>query len=217
MTSTPLNMWVFKMFQKSFLKHFWFKLVYSSDMNHPSDKQLLQDFLKGDLNAFEPIVKEYSTSVYRLAWKFTRDRANAEDITQETFIKTYESLRKNPKMISLKAWLMTVCVNQCRNLAKKKRTFSFSSLKKVEGEDWETWIPDSEKNPKERLETKTEVERVQIAIDQLPEKYQIVLQLRYTEDLSYKEIAAILSLPINTVKVHLKRAKEKLKILLDEK
>lgn len=186
-------------------------------MTDRSDKKLLEDFFAGDKEAFDQIVKRYSTNVYRLAWKFTRDQKTAEDITQETFLRCYEYFLKNPKEVTLKPWLMTICVNQCRNLHKKKKSFNFSSLKKEDtDQNWEERIPDKEKSPNEELKQKNEAERVNAAIEQLPDKYQIVIQMRYTEDLSYKEIAEVLNLPINTVKVHLNRAKEKLKVYLND-
>ncbi len=186
-------------------------------MTDRSDKMLLADFFAGDQEAFDHIVKKYSANVYRLAWKFTRDQETAEDVAQDTFLRCYEYFLRNPKEVTLKPWLMTICVNLCRNLHKKKKSFNFSSLKREDDEqDWGERIPDKEKSPSEELKQKNEAERVNVAIEQLPDKYQIVIQMRYTEDLSYKEIAEVLDLPINTVKVHLSRAKEKLKIYLDD-
>ena len=181
-------------------------------MTQRSDMDLLKAFLGGDNESFDLIVQRYSTSVYRLAYKFTRNRANAEDVAQDTFLRCYEYLKRNPKEVNLKPWLMTICVNLCRNLAKKKKNFNFSDLKKEEDEThWEDRIEAKDKSPADKARQKNEAERVNEAIEALPEKYQIVIQLRYADDLSYQEIADVLDLPLNTVKVHLTRAKEKLK------
>ncbi len=179
-------------------------------MSERSDSALLQAFLAGDLEAYDDIVDRFSASVYRLALKFTRSQADAEDIAQETFLSAYENLLKAPKDLPLKPWLMTICVNLCRNLARKKKSFNFSDLEKSdeEGEsDIAGKIRDEDLNPLEKAKQNENVGHVQSALQKIPEKYRIILELRYMEDLSYQEIAEILNLPLNTVKVQLNRAK----------
>lgn len=180
-------------------------------MEERNDSALLQAFLGGDFDAYDDIVERFSTAVYRLAFKFTRNEDDAEDIAQETFLRAYENLLKAPKDLPLKPWLMTICVNLCRNLAKKKKSFNFSDLEATDDEgeaDMAAKVKD-EKNlsPLEKAKQNESVTEVQEALKKIPEKYRIILELRYMEDLSYQEIAEILNLPLNTVKVQLNRAK----------
>jgi RNA polymerase sigma-70 factor (ECF subfamily) len=187
-------------------------------MKELSDEQILENFNKGDRGAFDLIIERYHKQVYRLAYKFTRNQKDAEDVTQDTFMRAYENMIKHPKEeLNMKAWLMTICVNLCRNLAKKKKSFNFADF---ETEDDDRLFVDSVQDekalgPAEKAKKKEQSKLVQEAIAQLKPKYQVVLQLRYTEDLSYNEIAETLDIPINTVKIHLKRAKEQLIFYLD--
>jgi RNA polymerase sigma-70 factor (ECF subfamily) len=186
-------------------------------MSDPSDQQLVNAFTAGDKEAFNAIIERYHVRVYRLAYKFTRTKDDAEDIAQDSFLRAYEYLRKHPnKEINLKPWLMTICVNLCRNLAKKKKSFNFSALEREDDDrSFQDSIQDRALTPKEKSIKRETALQVQAAVDNLPEKYQIVIQLRYVDDLSYQEIADTLSIPLNTVKIHLNRAKKHLKTYLD--
>ena len=176
------------------------------------DNELLKQFIEGESEAFDAIVHRHHTAVYRLAYKFTRNRSDAEDVAQDTFLRAYEFLKRNPKSLKLKPWLMTICVNLCRNLAKKKKSFNFSDLKRTdEDTDFLDRVEDKKAGPDKQAKVKQTQARVQRAMELLPPKYQIVLQLRFNEDMSYQEIADTLRIPMNTVKVHINRAKSKLK------
>jgi RNA polymerase sigma-70 factor, ECF subfamily len=182
-------------------------------MSNRDEKQLMEDFLAGDKDAFNQIIENYHVRVYRLAYKFTHNRKDAEDVTQDTFLRAYENLIKYPKEVNLKPWLMTICVNLCRNLAKKKKSFNFADLEKAEDDDrsFVDSVKDKEMGVEKKVRKKEEAKWVQKAVVKLKPKYQVVIRLRYIEDLSYQEIAETLGIPMNTVKVHLNRAKKQLK------
>jgi RNA polymerase sigma-70 factor, ECF subfamily len=180
-------------------------------MDETSDNQLVESFIDGDKASYDEIIQRYHKNVYRLAYKYTSNRSDAEDIAQNTFLRAYENLLKYPKEVNLKPWLLTICTNLCRNKAKKKKSFNFSALESTEDDRrYEERLVGKTKDPAEIARQDESVNSVQDAIDQLPEKYQLVIQLRFLEDLSYKEIAEALSLPLNTVKVHINRAKKHL-------
>ena len=181
------------------------------------DSILLQEFLlSGDSAAYAAIVEKYHRPVYWLSYKFTHNSEDAQDVAQETFVRAYESLMKNSEReILLKPWLMTICVNLCRNLAKKKKNFNFSDLEREEEDDsFVDRVQGKELNPREKAAQVEVTEEVQTAVQKLPKKYQVVVELRYLQDLSYEEIAEVLRIPLNTVKVHLNRAKKTLKSYL---
>ena len=178
-------------------------------MNELTDNKLVELFLEGDQPAFNEIIQRYHKNVYRLAYKFTRKAADAEDVAQDTSLRAYENLLKYPKEVKLKPWLLTICVNLCRNRAKKKKSYNFSQLENAEDDrTYEERLKGTAKDPHQLAEKDESALTVQEAIERLPDKYQIVIQLRYVEDLSYNEIAENLNIPINTVKVHLNRAKK---------
>lgn len=180
-----------------------------------TDIILVKEFLAGDAIAFDAIVEKYHGNVYRLAYKFTKRSEDAQDITQDTFLRAYQALLKRPEKMNLKPWLMTICVNLCRNLAKKKKNYNFSDLEsEEEGDNLVERLQDKGLDPKEMAVKKELCARVQMAVQKLPIKYQTVIELRYVEDLSYEEIAEVLQIPLNTVKVHLNRAKKSLESFL---
>lgn len=178
-------------------------------MDELTDNRLVELFLEGDQAAFNEIIQRYHKNVYRLAYKFTNGSTDAQDVAQDTFLRAYENLLKYPKEVNLKPWLLTICTNLCRNRAKKKKSYNFSQLENTEDDrTYEERIQSRGQNPHQIAEKDESALTVKEAVERLPEKYQVVIQLRYIEDLSYNEIAETLNLPINTVKVHLNRAKK---------
>ncbi|MBT4385068.1 RNA polymerase sigma factor [Candidatus Peregrinibacteria bacterium] len=171
------------------------------------------------IKTFDSAVNKYSGNLYRLAYKFTRNQKDAEDIVQETYLKAYENLLKYPKdEIKWKPWLMRICINLIRNRAKKKSSLSFSSLKKEDDDtDFSERIKDEKMSALDKLKVKEKQKRVNEAMQKIPEKYQLILELRYMQELSYNEISDALDLPVGTVKVHINRAKSKLKFYLHTK
>lgn len=120
-------------------------------MSNTDDKKLVDTFLSGDKEAFNLIIEKYHVQVFRLAYKFTSNRKDAEDVAQDTFLRAYENLIKYPKEVKLKPWLMTICVNLCRNLAKKKKNFNFSQLESEdEDRSFVDSIRDKEAGPKKQ-------------------------------------------------------------------
>ncbi len=185
-------------------------------MVNRDDKKIVKVFLDGDKETFNQIIEKYHTQVYRLAYKFTHNRKDAEDVTQDTFLRAYENLVKYPKEVKLKPWLMTICVNLCRNLAKKKKSFNFSDMGREDDDrQFVDTVKCKEMGPRKKVLKKEMAAWVKKGVKKLKPKYQIVIHLRFIEDLSYNEIAETLGLPINTVKVHLNRAKKQLKTHLE--
>jgi RNA polymerase sigma-70 factor (ECF subfamily) len=178
-----------------------------------SDEDLCRRSLGNDEEAFRKLVERHAQALFRFAYHLTRTEEDAEDIAQECFIRLHQNLRRLDLQRPIKPWLYHVCKNLCRSLATKKKFLTFSSLKADEDGD-ETQaesIPDEARGPMEGVLQQDAAYHVRNSLAVLPEKYRIVLSLFYFESLSYEEIADILRLPVNTVRTHLKRAKEALK------
>lgn len=182
-------------------------------MTH-SDELLLTQFKQGDQLAFRELVARYTTPLYNLAYRFLRDPMEAENVTQETFLRLVIALDRVRLDIPLKPYLFRIAVNLCHDLARKKRPALFSDLETAEETAADTFVEDA---PAlwERLANEELAARVNAALNDLPAPYQTALVLRYVEDFSYEEIAQALNLPLNTVRTHLRRAKLKLRARLE--
>jgi RNA polymerase sigma-70 factor (ECF subfamily) len=176
-----------------------------------SDEALVTQHLCGDDQAFAALVARYTAPIFNLAFRLTDDRAEAENATQETFLRAYSALPRSRTDLAFKPWLFQIAVNLCRDLARKKRPAAFADLAQEDESSPEEAIEDETPLPLEQVEERELEKALTRAVADLPEIYRAVVTLRYTEELSYEEIAAVLKLPVNTVRTHLFRAKAMLR------
>jgi RNA polymerase sigma-70 factor (ECF subfamily) len=176
-----------------------------------SDEALVAQHLRGDDQAFAALVARYTAPIFNLAFRLTDDRAEAENATQETFLRAYSALPRSRTDLAFKPWLFQIAVNLCRDLARKKRPAAFADLAQEDESSPEEAIEDETPLPLEQVEGRELEKALTRAVADLPEIYRAVVTLRYTEELSYEEITAVLKLPVNTVRTHLFRAKAMLR------
>ena len=141
----------------------------------------------------------FKNDIYRLAYSYTKNCSDTDDIVQSVFIKLYKNFDKFADDTSIKKWLTKVTINECRTLflsAWKRKVFP---------------ITDKEENI---VEKKRDDSSLIDSLMQLPKKYRIVLFLFYYEDYKIKEISEILNLNESTIKTRLSRAKSLLKDVL---
>lgn len=181
-----------------------------------SDAELASLHLAGHAEAFAYLVQRYAGPLYGYARRLTGNDADAEDMAQETFVRLYANLSKLTLDQPLKPWLYFVCTNLCRNLAKRKKSIPFAELEQPDAgdENFAESIQSDEPSPAEEYGNTLAASHVRAAIQKLPWKYHVVITLFYWDGLSYEEIAEVLSLPLNTVRTHLARAKSLLKTSL---
>jgi RNA polymerase sigma-70 factor (ECF subfamily) len=156
--------------------------------------------------------------VYNLAYRMSNNSHEAEDISQEAFLRAYQSLARFNPSYKFSTWLYQITLNIVRDKFKKKEIDSVSLDTPIETDDSEFYPQpaDSTNNPEQIITQQEDAQIIQKAILSLPLKYREVIILRHLQDLSYIEIANILKLPQGTVKVRLYRAREQLrKILLN--
>lgn len=156
---------------------------------------------KTDISA-EELLKKYSDMVYRLAFARTGNVQDAQDIVQDVFLKYIRSGKKFNDEEHRKAWLLTVAANTSNTLVKSAWFRHRASFEEAESEDYYT--PQI-----------NEYKEVYDSVQALPEKYRVVVHLFYYEELSVKEIAAILKTSESNVKARLFRAREMLKTKLE--
>lgn len=181
-------------------------------MTREEEMLILQQVQKGDVNAFEHLVRAYEKNVYNLSLRMVKNPDDAADMTQEAFIKAYNSLPSFRGDSKFSVWLYRIVSNVCLDFLRsvsRHPTVSLS-VENDEGEETELDIPDESQSPEELLERKLTRESVRRGLEALPEDYRQILLLREIQGLSYEEISTILSLELGTVKSRIFRARKKL-------
>jgi RNA polymerase sigma factor (sigma-70 family) len=176
------------------------------------DRQLIQAALSGEEKAFEILLNKYRNLVYTIMVKMVRNPQEAEDLTQEAFMKAFNSLSSFNEEFAFSTWLMKIATNNCIDYLRKRklRTYSIHEPIQYKDEKIEIDIPDSEPTPEKSLLQDERKLVLETAINDLPERYRYVVVLRHKEEKSYEEIAEILNLPLGTVKAQIFRAREML-------
>jgi RNA polymerase sigma-70 factor (ECF subfamily) len=174
------------------------------------DSRNIKKALKGDQTAYRAILKKYHDQVYNLLYRMVHDNDEVEDLTQEAFIKAFNSLANFNEEFAFSTWLYKIATNNCIDYIRKKKLATFSIDKPIESKDGEYSfeIPDSTYEPDKSLIAGQRTRILEEAINSLPEKYRQVILMRHTEDKDYQEIADTLKLPLGTVKAHIFRARE---------
>ena len=175
------------------------------------DQQLVERAQSGDKHAFELLVAKYQRRLGRLISRFVRDAAEAEDVTQDAFIKAYRALPAFRGDSAFYTWLYRIGINTAKNhlLALGRRAPTSTSFDSEEAEDFEdAALLHEVSTPENELMSKQVVDVVNASLQQLPEDLRVALTLREIEGLSYEEIAAVMNCPVGTVRSRIFRARE---------
>jgi len=184
-----------------------------------NDSELINKAKNGDAKAYEGLLKKYKNSVYNLVYRMVRDVQEAEDLTQEAFIKAFNSLALFNEEYAFSTWLYKIATNNCIDFFRKRKLQTYSLDKPIQYKDSEIQheIPDPDLNPEKSILARERSSMIQEAIETLPEKYYTAIVLRHNDEKSYEEIAEILELPLGTVKARIFRAREMLNKVLKER
>lgn len=183
-------------------------------MESGADADLLRRCLAGDERAYRELVERYRRQVFSLARRMTGSVEDAEDLTQETFVRMFKALDRYDPTRPFAAWLMTIATRLSIDHLRRRKVRPISVTQREAGsrdEEYTIEIVDSAPRPDERTAHAEEEIRVQRLIDSLPPHYRAVVLLRHQHDLSYEEIAEALHLPLGTVKARIHRARALLK------
>lgn len=181
-----------------------------------SEKEIIEKVLGGDVNAFEELVLRYEKTVYNLALRMVSDRDDAFDMTQEAFIKAYNSLPSFRGDSKFSVWLYRITTNICLDFLRSKKSRPQVSLTAHDDEDEDVQldIPDPAADPEGQLIKKLGMQSLSEGLKLLPDKQRQILVMRELGGMSYAEIGAALSLEEGTVKSRIFRARKRLSAYL---
>jgi len=170
----------------------------------------IAETVRGNTVSFGYIVEKYKDYIYNLCLRMTGNRHEAEDLTQEAFLKSFKNLKQYNVQYKFSNWLYTLTLNIVRNHLRRKKVLSFLPFGKTgENEDGEETYSEpaaAEDRPAGKPVSGAAEEWTEKLVMSLSPSLRPAFILRYMHDLKYDEIAGILGIPVNTVKVHLNRA-----------
>jgi len=172
----------------------------------------------GDPDALTQLVLTQQQYVYSIAMSVLKDPDDAADLTQEAFIRLFRALPQYNSESRFTTWLYRLVVNLGRDEL-RRRGRQVPVIAPVEDEELDPMssVADDDRwsSPEQALDSRELSAEVRQALSQLEEHYRLVLTLYYFDDLKYTDIAEILDIPLNTVKSHIRRGKERLATLLE--
>lgn len=184
-----------------------------------SDIQLIGKINRGDKSAFNELMDRYEKPILNFAYRLLSSRMEAEDVTQEVFLRAYKNIETFKFKAKFSTWLFKIARNLCLNKLRHTLHFpTFSIDKSVKGDeyDFQRQIEDKEQiSPASNLLKKELQDVVRAALDLLPKNQKIAVVLRRYKDMSYEEIAMIMGCSVSAVRSMLNRAKQTLKNRLE--
>ena len=183
------------------------------------DLILIDEALNGKQASYERLMKKYYQLIYNLVYRMISRKEDVEDLTQEAFIKAFNSLHNFDKQFAFSTWLFKIATNNAIDYLRKKKLSTFSIDKDFDSDDNEMKfeIPDNDYKP-DRILIDDQMKAVlDEAIESLPPKYKLVIVMRHKQEKEYEEIAQELKIPLGTVKAHIFRGRELLNKYLKDK
>lgn len=173
----------------------------------------IKQVLNGNQDAYAEIVDLYQSRLYHVCYRMLGNKHEAEDITQEAFLRAYINLHTFDQKRKFSTWIFRIATNLCIDrIRKKKPDYHLDAqVPGTDGLDMYSQIAASEELPVEQLEKMEMQEHLQYEISRLPDKYRSVIVLKYMEELPLQEISEILDLPLGTVKTRIHRGREALR------
>ena len=181
-------------------------------MQPNTDQHLIERSLGGDTRAFSSLVEKYQGYVFTIVLRMVKVREEAEEVSQDTFIKAYESLSGFRGESKFSSWLYSIAYRKALDRIRKNKRYKASELLEEITESDEGMF----ENALQQLEDKERKEKIQQCIMQLPEVDAALITLYYFEEQSVKEMVAITKLSEENIKVKLYRSRKKLFTLLQD-
>jgi len=201
----------------TFSKYFFNTLVTEAEfvssklqMTTNNDQIIINQIIEGDTNAYAVLVDRYKDLVFTLALRMLKNREEAEEVSQDTFVKVFKSLHKFKGDSKFSTWIYKVTYNTCLDRIKKlKRTENTVTIDEFTEHQIKTID-----NALDAMESEERKQAIQKCLALLPSDDSFLLTLYYFEDLSLDEISKIVGIKANTIKVKLFRSRKKLATIL---
>jgi len=179
-----------------------------------SDENIVERALTGDAEAFGELVRRWERRIFALTYGMLGREEDARDATQETFIAAFRNLRGFRGEAKVSSWLHRIAVNQCITRQRRAKVRSETALEDEQEKDAGTFATPAIHSPARVVEKRQVTRAVRKAINSLPVELRQVVVMKEFEDLTFKEIADILELPLSTVKSRLYTAFKQLQMRL---
>jgi len=182
-----------------------------------SDKQLVGLCRRGDERAARELVERFQRPVFSIVFRMVRDREKAEDLTQETFVRTFNNLDRYDRSYKFSSWLFKIAYNLTVDHLRKKelRTISIhgspDAVTADQQEATSVTLESGQEAPDARIESLELAGQLEEAIGKLRAEYRTAILLRHVEGRAYEEIAEIMDIPLGTVKTYIFRARRQLR------
>lgn len=177
------------------------------EMEDSGNEALMAAVRRGEVEAFGALVRRYQDRVFTVALRLTRNRATAEDMAQQAFLRAWQGRQSYDPRWRVSTWLYRIVTNLCIDEGRRSARAAAAPP---------GFVPGRTANAYDALEERELRERLNGSLTKLPKAQRTVLVLRYVDDLSHAEIGKICGLPVNTVKSHLTRGKAALRKTLVE-
>lgn len=179
----------------------------------PEEKELISRSLQGDHKAYGILVNQYKYLIFTLACRMLKNREDAEEVAQDTFVKAYNSLKTFKGDAKFSSWLYRIAYRKCLDLLRKEKRRPGAEALEIDG------VKDlrASGNVLEHIEGEERSELLKAAIDRLTEIDAAMVTLYYYEQLTLREISGILDMSQNVIKVRLFRSRKQLEQLLINK
>lgn len=173
------------------------------EITKSEDNKLIQQYLKGDEKSLEILIEKYLKLIYGFVYKNVGNSENAQDITQEIFVKVWKNIRKFDQKKSFKPWIFQIAKNTAIDFMRKKKSIPFS---KFENEKGQNVLLENMASTKFNLLDSLNTKKILVvAMQGLNDKEQKIINLRHEQGMSFKEISEVFKESINTVKSRYRR------------
>ncbi len=164
------------------------------------DSELVHEVLRGNDLALQTLVERHLTAVYTFCLRYTGNVEDAEDASQEAFLKAWKKLKHFNTKKSFRTWLFTIAKNSATDLMRKRKSVAFSKFDTEDSNVLTDTLADLEPLPDELFERASLASDARSALATLPSRDRAILTLRYDDEESFENIARIMKIPANTVR-----------------
>ena len=182
-----------------------------------AEAEFIERLKRGEAAAFEELVAERSSEIYGLLFRLTENREEARDLTQETFLRAFQSIDRFRGEADLKTWIYRIAINQARNRwrwwrrRRRDATVSLDSVSSNTGQTLMSTLAETTDNPEQQTLAREREVVLRSALQKLGRAYRETVILRDIEGFTYEEIAITLGVNVGTVKSRLARGRRELK------